>query len=555
MEENIEVKDVQKTEYLDKNGLDMLWTKIKENAHNQVEVEYNRAKAKEDSLSQEIASVKPDEGKSYIQAKLTSKEQDGDSCSYDVAGNISFKSEYSDSYSGPITQIDKNGIDINFDNDPTFGSTGSLKVKMNNDYNITMQGNGRLLHDTKDTFNQVSISLLDNVDTTYANSSSGNSMLISQLGIFYTSYGYALTSNDLLTGHGSYKTIGTDIAPLENGKVPEKYLDLPQIDTSDFVSKTTTDEQIINSALYVAGGEITLIPSMDNTDINATLATSGLEFNGIDRSAIELNSISLDGQSRSRITIETNNENPNIILGNAPINDTLQRVLTITNEGISNTDNNANHVYATDGSIADLTQYAKKSEITTGGNVDDVQVNGVSAVENKIANIKPATKENLGVVKVGDGLNVTDGTISVDTTAIGAGNYIPYESIADDDNINYKTYVMKHNEGILFDSASGNVSIKDGEVIVKNTDHRISVTSSFIWLLGPNDYGEGADTLLFELNKDGLRLRNGDNNHVLTSYGSTINITQYALKSVYDKKIAALEARIAALEAKHTETA
>ena len=50
MEENIEVKDVQKTEYLDKTGLDMLWTKVKENTHNQVEVEYNRAKAKEDSL-------------------------------------------------------------------------------------------------------------------------------------------------------------------------------------------------------------------------------------------------------------------------------------------------------------------------------------------------------------------------------------------------------------------------------------------------------------------------------------------------------------------------
>ena len=87
---------------------------------------------------------------------------------------------------------------------------------------------------------------------------------------------------------------------------------------------------------------------------------------------------------------------------------------TITCDGISNTDNNANHVYATDGSIADLTQYAKKSEITAGGNVDDVQVNGVSVVENKIANIKPATKESLGVVKVGDGLNITDDTISVD---------------------------------------------------------------------------------------------------------------------------------------------
>mgnify|MGYP004698857425 CR=1 FL=1 len=81
------------------------------------------------------------------------------------------------------------------------------------------------------------------------------------------------------------------------------------------------------------------------------------------------------------------------------------------------------------GSTIDITQYAKKSEITAGGNVDDVQVNGVTVVENKIANIKPATKESLGVVKVGDGLNVTDGTISVDTTAIGAGNYVSYKSI------------------------------------------------------------------------------------------------------------------------------
>ena len=91
----------------------------------------------------------------------------------------------------------------------------------------------------------------------------------------------------------------------------------------------------------------------------------------------------------------------------------IDNCTTITCNGISNTDNNANHVFATDGSIADLTQYAKKSEITAGGNVDDVQINGVSIIENKIANIKHATKESLGVVKVGYGLNVADGTISV----------------------------------------------------------------------------------------------------------------------------------------------
>ena len=54
---------------------------------------------------------------------------------------------------------------------------------------------------------------------------------------------------------------------------------------------------------------------------------------------------------------------------------------------------------------------------------------------------------------------------------------------------------------------------------------------------------------IFELNKNGVELKDGDNNHVLTSNASTIDITQYVLKSVYDEKIAALEARIAALEA------
>ena len=159
---------------------------------------------------------------------------------------------------------------------------------------------------------------------------------------------------------------------------------------------------------------------------------------------------------------------------------------------------------------------------------------------------------------------------------LDAGNYIPYESIADDDNINYKTYVMKNNEGILFDSSSGSVSIKDGIINIKSAVYELSFTPSFIWLQEISDNGN-RQKLLFELDKNGLRLRGGDNNHVLTSYGSTIDITQYAkktelptvpaktselqndsefiTKSVYDEKIAALEARIAALEAKHTETA
>ena len=50
MKENIETKDAQRTEYLDKNGLDMLWAKVKENTHNQVEVERDRATTQENRI-------------------------------------------------------------------------------------------------------------------------------------------------------------------------------------------------------------------------------------------------------------------------------------------------------------------------------------------------------------------------------------------------------------------------------------------------------------------------------------------------------------------------
>jgi hypothetical protein len=55
------------------------------------------------------------------------------------------------------------------------------------------------------------------------------------------------------------------------------------------------------------------------------------------------------------------------------------------------------HVLTSDCSTIDIREYARRSELPT-----------------------TATKESLGVVKVGDGLNVTDGTISVDTTVLPA---------------------------------------------------------------------------------------------------------------------------------------
>ena len=70
--------------------------------------------------------------------------------------------------------------------------------------------------------------------------------------------------------------------------------------------------------------------------------------------------------------------------------------------------------------MSDIDKINEKLEHTV--NKDQIgQPNGVAGLDstgnvpvNQLANIKHSTKESFGIVKVGDGLNVTDGTISVD---------------------------------------------------------------------------------------------------------------------------------------------
>ena len=527
MEDNIEVKDVQKTEYLDKNGLDMLWTKIKENTHNQVEVERNRAVAKENSISDKVDNLK------YVPyTKLESSR-------YNIPDGIS---------TGYITS--KGDDNDSFDVYPNAELTSGTLYG-----GVTIHSESDEYHSTK----EIKVDY-DDMRIKFTDGTPSNVYAI------YGEKGVDLkinnSSQSLLTADQSVKVIGTDIAPLENGKVPEEYLDLsqyakktdiPEVDTSGFVSKSDTITQTINSGLI----------AMDKLQV--------FSKGYYDQYASLRGGIIAEGSDTKLTLNDTTAQHNSMVLTASKLSMSQQvgdNTLLITTSGIANTDNNANHVYATDGSIADLTQYAKKSEISAGGNVNDVQVNGVSVVENKVANIKPATKEKLGVVKVGDGLNVTDGTISVDTTAIGTGNYIPYESIENN------MYATKSNEGILFKSSSGDISIHQNCINVKDEDNKISILSDQIWLQEITNDGQ-TETIQFRLDRDGLYLYGGDNHSVLTSGGSTIDITQYAkrseiptvptkvsqlqndsefiAKSVYDEKIAALEARIAALEAKHVE--
>lgn len=532
MKENIETKDVQRTEYLDKNGLDMLWAKVKENTHNQVEVERNRAVAKEDNITNSLSEFasKTTADAQYFRAIVSS---------YDTIGT--FSKEY--------------GLGTAFLSD------------YSGDPRLTIRNPRRM--DNKTILTASSLFITSYYGTQIAISADGVQM--SQK-----------TTKDIVTANNSTAHIGLDddqteytyVTPLENGKVPAEYLDLsqyakktdiPAVDTSDFVSKTTTDAQIINSPLCI-NNEVVIADNMEDENADFIgLTPTELQFGENNYiSSINLRGKAMDFDIESSIEIKTSHENPCITLysGTKGTN-TDESSLEITNSGISiNSSQNENSgpdkVFATDGSIADLAQYVKKGEITAGGNVDDVQINGVSVIENKIANIKPATKEEFGVIKVGDGINVTDGIISV-----SAGNCLTYDKVLNETNYYFSPHKTFTFEGDnlhstthigemvgVFNSSNAYMYSKmlDNYIELRAGENALNISCANI---SGNEY-KGDDPTpnnQFVLNKRGVWLYGGDNNHVLTSNASTIDITQYVLKSVYDEKIATLEARIAALEA------
>ncbi len=317
MGQNIEVKNVQRTEYLDKNGLDMLWAKIKENAHNQVEVERNRAVAKENSITNSLNEF----------VRKTSDDDQTINSDLMIIGGIGIAAENIEntegvsltptrvefSHANNRSSIQLLGIDVDGQN----GSAIEIKTNCENPYIILSDGTN------------------DNHDN-------GQTLSITNKGITCNNH----TQND--------------------------------------------------GYFFAANGEIKDIYNTLDINIHRNF------IEGIDTS------ISNEGLSVFRNTADGTNG------------------IKITDSGIlvnsTLTENSSpNKVFATDGSIADLTQYAKKNEITAGGNVKDIVISGESIVENNVASIDFSTKHKVGVVQVGDGLNVNPfGIISVDTTALTA---------------------------------------------------------------------------------------------------------------------------------------
>lgn len=555
MKENIETKDVQRTEYLDKNGLDMLWTKVKENTHNQVEVERNRAVAKENSIidtkadKSELDNYVSDTALKALEQKVAAN-TDAISNKQDAGNYLHYKTLNNEGYYEiPDIRIPNSGGNNKIDID-------SQSISVNCSY--------------PDSYTTITCDGISNTDN---------------------------NANHVYATDGSIADL-TQYA---------KKTDIPEIDTSDFVSKTATNVttggfgqirtvDTINNNIgvgdntshlaYIGKGELGVIGYRNG------YATESFRYS----TTYGLETTNTSGYKNVKIPCDSNTVS--IYKGNSNNYCTNYRYSGVV-LGENNDNNNllnTNGSYKTIGTdIAPLekgkvpAEYLDLSQIAAGGNVDDVQVNGVSVVENKIANINSATKESLGVVKVGDGLNVTDGTISVDTTAIGSGKYISYARYEHNDYImlndicterlGIKSRIGSNGLSVCKMTNNGIYSnIQCAKIELQSDKNRIRINDDVIdvYKLDKHAIG-GTSDCMFGLSKDGVKLYGGDDNHVLTSNYSTIDITQYVLKSelptvptkvsqlqndsefitksVYDEKIAALEARIAALEAKHAETA
>lgn len=134
--------------------------------------------------------------------------------------------------------------------------------------------------------------------------------------------------------------------------------------------------------------------------------------------------------------------------------------------------------------------------------------------------------------------------VKANTTAIEGkqdeGNYVPYTQQSD------SGYEMER--GFVYNyTTTGNAHIKTligGDISMdENNGPRTYISAGSIFVGYPMSKGNSIDIipdsvtgsingiLSFKLNENGVLLKGGDNNHVLTSNASTIDITQYALKT------------------------
>ena len=128
-----------------------------------------------------------------------------------------------------------------------------------------------------------------------------------------------------------------------------------------------------------------------------------------------------------------------------------------------------------------------------------------------------------------------------------AGNYIPYARYENNEYIMLKNILVEGNGGknalnsrigsnglSVYKMTDANIysNIQCAKIELQSGENRIRIEGDSIVAWKRDDFAElGISDEMFSLSKNGVAIYNGDNNHVLTSNASTIDITQYAKKS------------------------
>lgn len=128
-----------------------------------------------------------------------------------------------------------------------------------------------------------------------------------------------------------------------------------------------------------------------------------------------------------------------------------------------------------------------------------------------------------------------------------AGNYIPYARYENNEYIMLKNILVEGNGGknalssrigrnglSVYKMTNADIysNIQCAKIELQSDENRIRIEGDSIVAWKRDNFAElGISDEMFSLSKNGVAIYNGDNNHVLTSNASTIDITQYAKKS------------------------
>ena len=104
-----------------------------------------------------------------------------------------------------------------------------------------------------------------------------------------------------------------------------------------------------------------------------------------------------------------------------------------------------------------------------------------------------------------------------------AGSYIPYDQTV--------TSRYKIDKDLMIDNSEGSAVLGTASIsAISNSNTEIQINPSGITMRDDDD--------VIRLGRNGITLPNGDNDHVLTSYGSTLNIGEYATQSDLSAQLA-----------------